>query len=169
MTKDEANKLIVKICNEMYDAIAWYVWNHCHDEEMTKDILQEIFLEVCRHVDDLSEHENYQGWVYKAAQFKLKKIGKEKTRRNQKQVQWNDVKEENLAINDEYDFLIFDEYSHVLNKEKLDLLKAHYYTGKTVEDIAHEKGKTVGEIKMQMKRARDELKKYLQGKGRKDI
>ena len=44
MTKKEANRLILKIRDEMYEEIAWYIWNHCHDEEMAKDILQEIFL-----------------------------------------------------------------------------------------------------------------------------
>ena len=44
MTKEEANELIINIREEMYDEVAWYVWNHCHDEEITKDILQEVFL-----------------------------------------------------------------------------------------------------------------------------
>jgi len=71
MTKKEANRLILKIRDEMYEEIAWYIWNHCHDEEMAKDILQEIFLEVCRNAEKLAVHECYRGWVYKTAKYKL--------------------------------------------------------------------------------------------------
>lgn len=166
MTREEANRLIIKIREEMYDEIAWYVWNHCHDEEMTKDILQEVFLEVCRHIDVLEKHECYQGWVYKTAKFKLMKI--QNSIRKKRQVSWEEMGEDVLALEDEYDFLTFDEYSHVISADRLNLLKEHYHIGKTIEDIAEEKGKTVGAIKMQMKRARDELRNYLTGENSKN-
>ena len=167
MTKEEANELIINIREEMYDEVAWYVWNHCHDEAMTKDILQEVFLEVCRHADGLETHECYQGWVYKTAKFKLMKTRNKNTVRKQRQISWEEMNEDVIAAEDEYDFLIFDEYSHVISADRLDLLKEHYHVGKTIEDIAAEKGKTIGSIKMQMKRARDELRNYISGKSSK--
>lgn len=162
MTKEEANRLILKIRDEMYDKISWYVWNHCHDEELTKEILQEVFLEVCKHVEVLAMHECYGGWVYKVAKYKLMKLGKANILRNQRQVALEEIQE--LAREDAYDFLVFDEYSHVLSPEQINLLKLHYFEGHTMEDIAEEKGKTVGAIKMQLKRARDKLGQYLKDK-----
>ena len=49
------------------------------------------------------------------------------------------MNEDVIAAEDEYDFLIFDEYSHVISADRLDLLKEHYHVGKTIEDIAAEK------------------------------
>ena len=161
MTKKEANKLILKIRDEMYEEIAWYIWNHCHDEEMAKDILQEIFLEVCRNVEKLAVHECYRGWVYKTAKYKLMKMKALDSEQKKRQMPLEDIENMEFSSEDEHDFLVFNEYSHILSSEKIELLKDYYYTGKTIEDIAEEKGKTTGAVKMQLKRIREKIKNFL--------
>ena len=72
-----------------------------------------------------------------------------------------DIENMEFSSEDEHDFLVFNEYSHILSSEKIELLKDYYYTGKTIEDIAEEKGKTTGAVKMQLKRIREKIKNFL--------
>lgn len=72
-----------------------------------------------------------------------------------------DIENMEFSSEDEHDFLVFNEYSHILSSEKIELLKDYYYTGKTIEDVAEEKRKTIGAVKMQLKRIREKIKNFL--------
>lgn len=162
MTKDEADELILKIRDEMYEEIVRYIWKYCHEEELVKDIVQEIFLEVCRHVDILENHECYRGWVYKTAKNKIMKITAAENVKNKKQTSFDQIAGQELSVEDRYDFLIFDEYSHILKKEEMELLKSHYHDRKKISEIAANSGKSEAACKMKLKRIRDVIRKYLE-------
>lgn len=162
MTKDEADELILKIRDEMYEEIVRYVWKYCQEEELVKDIVQEIFLEVCRHVDTLESHECYRGWVYKTAKNKIMKITDAEKSRNKKQISFNQMTEQEIYVEDTHEFLVFDEYSHLLKKDEMKLLKSHYHDREKLSEIVEVTGKSEAACKMKLKRIRDVIKKHLE-------
>lgn len=172
MTTEEKNRLALKIINEMYEEIAGYVLRYCINEELAKDILQETFLEVCRHIEELSVHESYRGWVYKTAQNKLKKMLKKQSDMEKCQVPVDESVVYGIGYEDEYDFLTFEEYRGILNEKQIGLLLNCYQNQYTIPEIARKEGKSEGAVKMRLKRTKDKIRQHMgweneEGHGRK--
>lgn len=161
MTKEKAENLMVKIQNEMYSEIRDYVFASCKDMELTKDITQEVFYEVFRHIERIAEHENYRGWVYEAAKRVIKRVTVNEIKIHVKQTPLDTATEEELLTEDFHEFLILDEFSHVVSKEGLEILKQHYHYRRPISEIAEMLGKSEAACKMHLSRLRKEIKDYL--------
>ena len=156
MTKEKAEELMVKIQNEMYSEISDYVFASCRNMELTKDITQEVFYEVCRHIEQIAVHENYRGWVYEAA------------KRIINQVPLDAAAEEELLAEDFYEFLVLDEFSHIVGKEELEILKQHYHYQKPISEIAKMFGKSEAACKMLLSRIRRGIRDCLEAEEKKN-
>lgn len=161
MTKEKAEKLMVKIQNEMYSEISDYVFVSCRNMELTKDITQEVFYEVCRHIEQIAEHENYRGWVYEAAKRVIKRVTVNEIKIRVKQAPLDAATEEEMLTEDFYEFLVLDEFSHIVSKEELEILKQHYHYRRPISEIAEMFGKSEAACKMLLSRLRKEIRDYL--------
>lgn len=161
MTKEKAEKLMVKIQNEMYFEISNYVFASCRNMELTKDITQEVFYEVCRHIEQIAKHENYRGWVYEAAKRVIKRVTVNEMKMWVKQAPLDAATEEELLTEDFHEFLVLDEFSHVVGKEGLEILKQYYHYRRPILEIAEMLGKSEAACKMLLSRLRKEIKDYL--------
>ena len=63
-----------EIYNTTFIGLRKFVMYRCTNPALVDDILQEVYIEVFRHIDQLREHENIVGWVYKTADNKTKKL-----------------------------------------------------------------------------------------------
>ena len=61
-----------EIYNTTFAGLRKFVTYRCTNSALVDDILQEVYIEVFRHIDQLREHENIAGWVYKTADNKTK-------------------------------------------------------------------------------------------------
>ena len=62
------------IYNDTFEGLKRFVQHKSNNPAMVDDILQEVYLEVFRHIKVLREHVNAVGWVYKTAHNKIKKL-----------------------------------------------------------------------------------------------
>ena len=65
-----------EIYNTTFAGLRKFVTYRCTNSALVDDILQEVYIEVFRHINQLREHENIAGWVYKTADNKTKKLNK---------------------------------------------------------------------------------------------
>lgn len=65
-----------EIYNTTFAGLRKFVTYRCTNSALVDDILQEVYIEVFRHIDQLREHENIAGWIYKTADNKTKKLNK---------------------------------------------------------------------------------------------
>ena len=72
--KKKQDEFFTGIYNETYNDLGKFVSRRTRNPGMSEDILQEVYLEAFRHLDDLKTHENPVGWIYKTAYNKIKKM-----------------------------------------------------------------------------------------------
>ena len=74
MNKKVQEELFRKLYDQTYTGLRRFVQYRSRNLHMTDDILQEIYLEMFRHIDELVVHQNQIGWIYKTAEFKIMKL-----------------------------------------------------------------------------------------------
>lgn len=71
MNKKEQELLFQKLYEQTYTGLRRFVQCRSRNLHMIDDILQEIYLETLRHINDLAVHENQVGWSYNVIVFIL--------------------------------------------------------------------------------------------------
>lgn len=136
---------------ETYYPLRRFVQRRSKDYAMTDDILQEVYLEVFRHLDDLETHENRVGWIYKTAENKILKL--------------NDIYNQHLIhetnLEDHEDITVaqtieqvmeLKEYRRILQDDEYALLIQKYVEGYSYKEISQINGKSVASNKMKLSR-----------------
>lgn len=153
MTKEEKSGFISKLYFEMYTEIFQFVIGYCGDKYLTEEIVQEVFYEAWRHAEKLEEHENPRGWVYNTAKYKMKLALAKGARLRDNEVSIEGFAH-SLIEEDAYDFLILDEFSHMVSRDEMDILKSRYQEQNSYREMAEDLGKSEGACKMAVSRIR---------------
>ena len=124
---------------------------------MVDDILQEIYLEVFRHIDELELHENQIGWIYKTAEFKIKKLNGLYDRNTARELT-DIVFEEPLAENNTENIFRLDEYRRILKEDEFALVMKKYAEGYSYKEIGEMTGSTESGSKMKIMRLIQKLR-----------
>ncbi len=160
MTKEKKSKFISELYLEMYTEIFQFVIGYCRDKHLTEEVVQEIFYETWRHAEELEVHENRRGWVYNTAKYKMMQALAKRAR-----FRANEVPLErfagNLSMEDTYDFLALDEFSHMVSKEEMDILKSRYQEHNSYKEMAEDFGKSEGACKMAVSRIRKRIREFM--------
>ena len=146
-----------EIYNTTFIGLRKFVMYRCTNPALVDDILQEVYIEVFRHIDQLREHENIVGWVYKTADNKTKKLNEVYHRyySNKTNIEeWNLTYEENAIA----ELIQSSEYQSILNEDEFLLLMMKYKEGYSHQEIAKIKNITENNSKMKLSRIIKKLK-----------
>ena len=127
MNKAQKDKeFFEEIYNTTFTGLRKFVSYRCTNSALVDDILQEVYIEVFRHIAQLREHENIVGWVYKTADNKTKKLNEvyNKYYNHKTELEeWNLTYEENGLA----EIIQTSEYQSILSEDEFLLLKAYMY------------------------------------------
>ena len=108
-------QLFQKLYDQTYINLRQFVQYRSRNPHMVDDILQEIYLETFRHIEVLSTHENQVGWIYKTAEYKIKKLNEVYDRNMSRELSVTDFEEP--FIEDHAETIIhLDEFALVMKK-----------------------------------------------------
>lgn len=144
-----------------YQGLRRYVQRVSAVGEIVDDILQEVYLEAFRHVDDLIAHENSIGWLYKTADNKSKKLNSIYYKHIVHETEFEEGMSDYLGKEDTSDLLMFDEYKNILREDEYALLMKRYNEGYSHKEIAEMTGNTLAGSKMKISRIKQKLQKNL--------
>lgn len=151
--------------NEIYDTTFYnlrkYIRRRCNDPTLVDDVLQEVYLEAFRHIDDLRTHENSIGWIYKTAENKIKKLNSINFKLITNEIAYDERIEDIPDKNSESDYILYEEYKEILLEDEYDLLIKKYLDGYSPSDLAEMTGTTVAGSKMKLSRIIKKLKNNL--------
>ena len=106
-------QLFQKLYDQTYINLRQFVQYRSRNPHMVDDILQEIYLETFRHIEVLSTHENQVGWIYKTAEYKIKKLNEVYDRNMSRELSVTDFEEP--FIEDHAETIIhLDEYKRMV-------------------------------------------------------
>lgn len=160
MTKEEKSALISKLYREMYIEIFQFVIGYCRDKHLTEEVVQEVFYEAWRHAEKLKVHENRRGWVYNTAKYKVKQSLAKRARLRANEEPIGDLLD-TFSVEDTYEFLALDEFSHMVSKEQMELLKSRYQEKNTYVEMAEDFGSSEGACKMVVSRIRRRIRELM--------
>ena len=167
MTKEEAEQLLGKLFGEMYDEIFQFALTYLRNKQLAEEAVQEVFYQAWCHADTLAEHENKRGWIYNAAKNEIMKIRSKEAR----VLKYETLTGEFLqkpGSEDAYDFLVLDEFSHMVNAEQMELLKSRYQDRNTYAEMAEDFGKSEGACKMALSRIRRRIRDLMDRAGKRE-
>ncbi len=150
-----------EIYNTTFAGLRKFVTYRCTNPALVDDILQEVYIEVFRHIDQLREHENIAGWVYKTANNKTKKLNEVYHRyySNKTNIEeWNLTYEENALA----EIIQTNEYQSILKEDEFLILMMKYKEGYSHQDIAKIKNITESNSKMKLSRIIKKLKNRIE-------
>lgn len=127
---------------------------------MTDDILQEIYLETYRHIDELAVHQNQIGWIYKTAEFKIMKLNEVFDRNASRELGSQDFTEP-LTDDDTEGIIQLEEYRGILKEDELVLVMKKYVEGYSYKEIGQMTGNTETGSKMKIMRLIKKLRKNI--------
>lgn len=159
--KQKREDFFNKLYNESFYNLRMYVRKQICDSSMVDDVLQEIYYEAFRHIEDLMIHENYIGWLYKTAENKIKKLNNVYYKHIKYEMAFDEIYENLASINDESDIVLFDEYRKILSEDEFNLIMMKYGEGYTHQELAKMTGNTVAGNKMKISRIIKKLKSKL--------
>lgn len=160
MTKEEKNRFISELYLEMYTEIFQFVIGYCRDKHLTEEVVQEVFYEAWDHAENLEVHANRRGWVYNTAKHKMKRAVAKRARLRANEVPIGDLVE-TLSVEDTYEFLVLDEFSHMVSKDQMELLKSRYQEGNSYAEMAEDFGRSEGACKMAVLRIQRRIREFM--------
>ena len=150
-------KFFEEIYNTTYTGLRKFVCYKSASEVLVDDILQEVYIEVFRHMDQLRMHENVVGWVYKTADYKIKKLNEAYYKYYKKKIstdEWNFAYEDSALA----EIIQSGEYESILNEEEFWILTMKYKKGYSHQEIAKIKNISEANSKMKLSRIIKKLK-----------
>lgn len=160
MNKKVRDELFRKLYDQTYTGLRRFVQYRSRNIHMVDDILQEIYLEMYRHIDELAVHQNQTGWIYKTAEFKIMKLNEIYDRNATRELGSQDFAEP-LTNDDTEGIIQREEYRQILKEDELALVIKKYVEGYSYKEIGQMTGNTEAGSKMKIMRLVKKLRKNI--------
>ena len=108
-------------------------------------------LETFRHIEVLSTHENQVGWIYKTAEYKIKKLNEVYDRNMSRE----------LSVTDFEEPFIEDHAETIIHLDEVALVMKKYVEGYSYKEIGQLTGNTESGSKMKISRLIEKLRKNI--------
>lgn len=144
------------------------VYRHTFNFEVAEDLLQDIFLKIFTHLQDIKNEETFKGWVYRLAlnvcysYHRWKKVKLQKTIPLAKVE--NTIHEKPYETDERMMHRPLDEAIQGLPHKLRSIFLLHDAQGFKHEEIAQVLGCSVGTSKSQLFKARMRIREYLKSK-----
>ena len=153
-------ELFQELYDQTYINLRRFVQHRSRNLHMVDDILQEIYLETYRHIEELAVHENQVGWIYKTADYKIKKLNEVYDRNVSRELSNTDFEEPSIEDNAEM-IIDLDEYKQILKEDEFALVMKKYVEGYSYKEIGQLTGNTALGSKMKILRLIRKLRKNI--------
>lgn len=160
-SKKTKEEFFNNLYHSTYYNLRKFVQKRSNNSFMVDDVLQEVYLEVFRHLDDLKTHENYIGWIYKTADNKILKLNDAYYRCMVHETALDAGLSEKAERDRETEFLALEQYRRLLQEDEYDFLMKKYKDGYSHKELAEMAGSSEAASKMKLSRILGKLKKKL--------
>lgn len=159
--------LLTVLYKKYYKEIFLYIYSMCKNREKAEDITQDTFIKAMIYLSN--SHINTRAWLYMVARNLLTDM----YRKESKTSNFEDISEIDVPSGDDplSDFIgnnqkrLLHMAINRLDKNKRELIILHFYNNVPLKDIALLLNKTPENIRIQIYRAKHELKRILEENG----
>lgn len=154
--ENDYTEFIDRLCNEYGEALYQYAARRIHNPEITKDLVQEVFLLLTIQISHVYTHQNPQGWLFKVLENLIMREAK-KSQRSEVLLSSEEIAQ--LGRTDEHFFQLL---PRGLTDSEQELLILRIEKKWDYETIAEYKGLTIDACRQRMSRAIRKCRKLIQ-------
>ena len=158
--KPEFSNKIEQLYLEMYDMLFTYASNTFQEESLAEEAVQETFHTACRKAERLCSSQNPKGWLVQTLKFTIQNM--RRSRENARQLLSDylvDQQEKWAASEDNLDLLLL--YEDLSRSEEFRLVKELAINGRSLPEMAQDRGISVSACKKRVQRAKEVLRKKM--------
>jgi RNA polymerase sigma-70 factor (ECF subfamily) len=147
---------------QCYDKLYRVAYSITRDNELSKDAVQQAFLQAYKKLNQLKDKGKFPAWVTAITVNEAKNLVKTATRF--KVIPMTDEIQTTNIDSFEHDYLIKDQVTRVLNTLSLDdaeILVLRYYSDLTLEEIATILKISLSNVKVRLHRAKTNFKQII--------
>ncbi|MBR3152297.1 MAG: sigma-70 family RNA polymerase sigma factor [Clostridia bacterium] len=153
---EDKNKFFEEVISKYSDMVYRIALNRVGNKETAEDVFQEVFLSFSKKCPKFSSEEHEKAWFIKVTINKTKNIVSSKWNKTTTSLE-EDIPFETQEKHDIY-YLVQD-----LPRDYRTVIYLFYYEGYKVKEIGDLIGKNENTVKTWLARARDSLKKKMEG------
>lgn len=153
----QQKELIDSIYKAEFTNMRNFAYSILKDDSLAEVAVQEAFLIAVRAPQKLWESPKPVGWMYEVLKHVLKHMKRDRQKLMLRTVSMAEAPVRELSKEDKYTE-ISDELAE---SPDMELLTQFYLEGYSIKEIALEDGRTVGAVKMRLKRARERMRERL--------
>ena len=158
--KSEEKELIDRLYFEMYDSLVSYGNSFLRDQHRAEELTQEVFVSAVRKPEALLNSPNPKGWLYKTLVHMLQNNSRTTAHQMKLIADYLSVNGIEVALSiDQPDLMI--KYGKLAETEEFKLIYDMAVLGKSQQEMATERGITVGNCKKRVERAKKFLRRKL--------
>lgn len=158
-----------KVYYAYYDKLYFYCLKFLKSDELTKDVLQDIFSKLWSYKSKINPDQNFEAYIFTIARNEifdyLRKVAKDKGLKNEL---LSNAKKKFISHNPTEEDLVFAEYSalagqviNMLPAQRKLIFELSRYKGLSHEEIAATLGISKNTVKVQISRALKAIRTYL--------
>ncbi len=144
------------------------VYRYTYNSEIAEDLLQDIFLKIFTHLQDIRNEETFVGWIYRIAINTCYSYLRRKKSQHQRTIPLSEVERtvegKTNESGDEIMKKTLDDAIQVLPGKMKSIFLLHDVQGFKHEEISRMLGCSMGTSKSQLFKARMKMREYLENK-----
>ncbi|MBO6547255.1 MAG: sigma-70 family RNA polymerase sigma factor [Balneolaceae bacterium] len=146
-----------QIWDSLKESLFYFIVKRVKDEELTRDILQEVFIKIHVKLDQLKDPEKVKAWAYQITRNQIA----EHFRKTENTVALSEFREEQLSEgfeSDDIDFCCFENFVEELPPKYGKVISLINVEGKKQYEAAEELNLSLPNVKSRVYRAKEMLK-----------
>ena len=148
---------IERLYFELFEQMRIYAVSALENEALAEEAVQETFRIACMKPEQLCDSPNPKGWLFNTLKYVIQNTRKIRNRATNLLAEYTAHRE----VSPQWSVDVIDPdilYEDVLNSEEYQLLKAYALEGKSLLELAQERGITLNACKKRLQRAKEMLK-----------
>ena len=151
---------IERLYFELFEQMRIYAVSALENEALAEEAVQETFRIACMKPEQLCDSPNPKGWLFNTLKYVIQNTRKIRNRAINLLAEYT----AHLELSPKWSVDVIDPdilYEDVLNSEEYQLLKAYALEGKSLLELAQERGITLNACKKRLQRAKEMLKQKI--------
>lgn len=159
----DTDEFFYMLYQKLYSELFWYAYKQIEIKTDTEDIMQDLWYDILKNIEDIMEKEDYRSWIYGCLKNKLKEYIREKIKEFTIFMSFEEFMKEEYAIIEDFsnEFIEYQSLNQIMENKKYYILYQRYVQGFTAVELAKMNHQTAEHCRMQISRLKKKVAEEL--------
>lgn len=163
LSAQQGKRNALELLYEYYQpAMLRFAYTLCSDQQLAMDAVHDVWLKSVNSLSRLNDPRAFKAWIFRAVKWRIIDIHRKRKSFENAVERMKPTEDEELGVNNEENIRLTNLIRHLPENEK-EAIYLFYQAQFSLADIAALQGVPSGTVKSRLNRARNRLKKQLEG------